>query len=352
MAVPEPLRTSLLGLATSRPARRVLRPLVRHHVAIMMLHRFADTERGIGGHDPALLRAALFMLRKEGVPLLSLRETVAGLRAGEPIEGIAFTIDDGYDDFATSGAPVFQEFDCPATVFLATGFLDGHDWNWWDKVDYALVRSKHLPDELTIAEQTRIPLRTPADRQAAYQRIIGSLKQLSEYQRQAEVAKIIAEMQVDMPREAPHQRAPLTWSTVRKLQDSGIDFGPHTVTHPHLTTMTEDEVRWEIGESYRRLREELADPVPIFCYPFGQPQDLCDTVTRAARAAGLDAALTAVPGYVSSSVPALDLYRLPRFSLPGNLVDLRQITGGFERLKHIIRSAVSLDTRRDKTRFV
>src|SRR5690606_15315070 len=98
-------------------AHSALRPLRRDRVAIIMMHRFADAERGIVGHDPAALGKGLASRRSARVPLLSLNELCTALESQEPVEGVVFTVDDGYDDFATVAAPVFGEFDCPVTVF-------------------------------------------------------------------------------------------------------------------------------------------------------------------------------------------------------------------------------------------
>jgi len=50
----------------------------------------------------------------------------------------------GYADYASCGAPVFEEFDCPATVFIVTGVTDERGWYWWDRLRFVLEHSRHI----------------------------------------------------------------------------------------------------------------------------------------------------------------------------------------------------------------
>ena len=110
---------------------------------IFMAHRFCVPELGISGHDPQNLRRILAQLRKRRYDLISIGEMFRRLRDGEPVKrAVAFTIDDGYYDAGQVAAPIFADFDCPATVFAVTDFLDGKMWMWWDKIAYIFTETK------------------------------------------------------------------------------------------------------------------------------------------------------------------------------------------------------------------
>ena len=115
--------------------------------AIIMMHRFAVHGRRQGGHAIADLRNGLALMRKSGVRLLGL-DTAIDLIEQEQTPGkntrtsIVFTVDDGYADFADVALPVFKEFDCPVTVFIAPGVASGRTWYWWDKLDYCIRQSQ------------------------------------------------------------------------------------------------------------------------------------------------------------------------------------------------------------------
>ena len=49
----------------------------------------------------------------------------------------------------------------------------------------------------------------------------------------------------------------------------GVEIGSHTMTHPDLTAIDDDALRWELSESKVRLEDLTGDEVSSFCYPFG-----------------------------------------------------------------------------------
>ena len=133
----------------------LMNPFARGVATIFMLHRFTATGSG-PGHSVTLLTEQLAHLRRQRYRLIGLPELLAELaEAGRPLPPtVAFTVDDGYADFATLAAPVFAEFDCPVTVFLATGFLDGELWLWWDRVRCSFKRALRRTCSLTLDGET------------------------------------------------------------------------------------------------------------------------------------------------------------------------------------------------------
>jgi glycosyltransferase involved in cell wall biosynthesis len=76
-------------------------------------------------------RNQLLWLRRRGYPILELDEYVRYREKGRlpPPRAVVITFDDGYADTAELAAPLLHEYEIPATVFLASGSLDGtNDW--------------------------------------------------------------------------------------------------------------------------------------------------------------------------------------------------------------------------------
>ncbi|QRN99918.1 polysaccharide deacetylase family protein [Archangium violaceum] len=67
----------------------------------------------------------------------------------------------------------------------------------------------------------------------------------------------------------------LTLAQVRALQDAGHEIGGHTLTHPHLTSLSPDEQRREICDDRAALLN-AGFRVTSFAYPFGDK----NSVTR------------------------------------------------------------------------
>ena len=101
----------------------------------------------------------------------------------------------------------------------------------------------------------------------------------------------------------------LTWDRVRHMNQHGIDFGAHTVTHPYLSRLSQDQVAWELSESKRRIESELQKRVAHFAYPNGRDEDFASWNKEAIRDAGYQAALTTLWGLNYPTTDRLELRR-------------------------------------------
>jgi len=109
------------------------------------------------------------------------------------------------------------------------------------------------------------------------------------------------------PHPAHRQLPALTWERMREMQEEGIAFGSHTMTHPRLSGLPEERCRWELAESKRILEEGLGRPVETLAYPYG---DCNERIERAAQELGYRAAFTTVPGLNSPTTDRLALRRM------------------------------------------
>ncbi|NNL30617.1 MAG: polysaccharide deacetylase family protein, partial [Gemmatimonadetes bacterium] len=145
-------KSSVRQALVRAPISRVWSRFLDGRATIFLLHRFHSDQPRHDSESVDGLRAALEAMRREGYELAGLGDVVARLREGAlfPRPTVAFTIDDGYRDFLELGADAFAAYDCPATVFLATGFIDGDLWLWWDQIDWILQSAPRRTVEWTL----------------------------------------------------------------------------------------------------------------------------------------------------------------------------------------------------------
>ncbi|MEA2405053.1 MAG: hypothetical protein QOE08_1700 [Thermoleophilaceae bacterium] len=103
----------------------------------------------------------------------------------------------------------------------------------------------------------------------------------------------------------------LTPVEVRALIADGWEIDSHTVKHTDLTTDTPDQLRHELVDSRRDLRQMFRVPADFFCYPAGR---FNATVIAAVKAAGYLAATTTMEGYASRS----GIFTLKRIRVNGS----------------------------------
>jgi peptidoglycan/xylan/chitin deacetylase (PgdA/CDA1 family) len=337
------VKRMLVRAATSRWTAPILSLSTNGVGTVFMLHRFADPELDNAGHDPAGLRRMLSTLRRSGRELLSVEEIVRRARENDfgRSAPIAFTVDDGYLDFATVAAPIFAEFDCPVTVFLVTGVLDGHEWYWWDRVSFTLEETQHRTAEIGVSGRTlRFGWTSDMERMLAGQAVMDALKDVNNTERLRTLDLFSSSLEVVLPQQPPSRFAPMSWDQVRSCATKGATFGAHTVTHPILSQIGDDEAQREIETSWRQLTSETTAVTDVFCYPNGGPGDFTPATIRALRELGFGSAVTTSPAYVTSAAcnATTDaVYRIPRFAYPDAAIDVQQILSGIERIKAFIR---------------
>lgn len=84
----------------------------------------------------------------------------------------------------------------------------------------------------------------------------------------------------------------LTWDEARELAAGGVTIGAHTMTHPHLSRLSEDDQRREISESAREITDRLGRRPEAFAYPYGSLADYNDTSIRLVRETGFHYAVS------------------------------------------------------------
>lgn len=60
----------------------------------------------------------------------------------------------------------------------------------------------------------------------------------------------------------------LSWDEVRELRQYGFTFGSHTLTHPFLTGLSDEDARREIRESKDYIEKQLGEKIDFFAYPY------------------------------------------------------------------------------------
>lgn len=292
-----------------------LRLLSRNTVTIFMMHRFADPELGNPGEDAREIEEILSLLRKQGVDFVSLRSLVQRLATGDHFSRptAVFTVDDCYRDFQTVVAPRFLAQDCPVTAFLSTDVVTTQSWYWTDRVAFAVAKSPLRSLELALGDNNASwVLQSTQERIRVAEQVVETLKFLDDDRRLDLVERIGSICEVDVPAHPPLEYSTLTWSDIRSLEASGVEFGPHTRTHPILSRVGDAKARSEIIGSWEDMKRECTDPCPVFCYPNGTRQSFGARDETLVREAGMTAAVSYIRSQVTSVEEGAALFRLPR----------------------------------------
>jgi peptidoglycan/xylan/chitin deacetylase (PgdA/CDA1 family) len=108
----------------------------------------------------------------------------------------------------------------------------------------------------------------------------------------------------------PEELATMSWDELRALTERGVEIGSHTVNHPHLPQLSEEEIRIELVDSRARFEDELDGPCRFLAYPYGEHDSRVRAAARSAGYAGAFALATTAGNLRDDfALPRVDLYR-------------------------------------------
>ncbi len=251
---------------------------------VFMYHRASVGERLL--HEPTLegFKRQLAWLAESRL-IVPLGELIGAAPAGEAENRVALTFDDGFANFLDV-LPLLEEHGTPATLFVTVGNLAGGcGIPWFAKVE--LARRGYHPERLFGPVGQVDWSKVPA---AGLPGILLDLP-YADFRRAVDHPPAPEDLPSDAELRASHRL--LTADELCLIADSPlVEIGAHSLTHPDLTRLTDDDLRREIEEGGRILEELTGRPVRSFAYPLGRYDE---RVVRAVRRAGYSYAVVVEP---------------------------------------------------------
>jgi len=286
---------------------------------------------------PGLFTRYLEYLRESSYNVISLTEYIAAIKQRKSIsKTVVFTVDDGYRNFYQNCYPLFREFNYPATVFLTSDFIEKRLFMWWDKIEYAVATTKHTEIDLAGRGLGKFFLTSDTEKSRATYAISEHCKRLPDDKRRELVEWLVGAAEVDISGQPQGKYEPLSWDEINEMSQNGIEFYPHSKTHPIMSRISYEQKLTELSESKRLLGARLNRPMDIFCYPNGTMEDIDAEVIRALEESGYGVAVTSLPGFNTTKANN-NLYMMHRFALPTDHLHFKQYISGVEFVKDRLR---------------
>lgn len=322
------------GFAAFRASglHKALAPATRGRGVILTFHRVRPWEPATPGFapnrlleiTPEFLDQALGLTRRLGFEFVALEEARRRLVEGGA-RFAALTFDDGYRDTRDFALPVLERHDAPFTVFFVPGFIERSARLWWLELEESLRRLDHASiDQAGLA--LRLPLRSPAEKTAAFEKIYWALRARSEPDLLDAVGALAHRAGISSA--AIADALFMDWDEVAAFAGHPlVTAGAHSMTHRMLAKWPEGAAREEMAGSKAALEAKLGVDVRAFAYPVGDATSAGPREFELARQVGFATAVTTRPGMLFPE-HARHLTALPRVSVNG----LWQGTGALEAL--------------------
>lgn len=312
------IRLALEGIA-GLGLDRALAPRTRGRGVILTFHHVRPEALSLLPENaglsitPDFLEAVILLLRRldyDIIPLEALAERLANPAPARPVAVLTF--DDGYRDNRDFALPVLRHHGAPFTLFVCSGFAERSAPLWWLDLEEAVLKLERIRLELPGGEfEARAT--DQAAKLALLRALYWRLRECDEPTLLTAVASLAREAGVDQA--ARIAALCMDWDELRDFAAEPLAaIGAHTLSHPRLAKLGEEEARAEIAGSRDRILSELGIDARHFAYPVGDPGSAGPRDHALAREAGFATAVTTVPGVLR---PGAGLHALPRLSVNG-----------------------------------
>lgn len=301
--------------------------ITRNHPKILMYHRIGNEA---GMIDVDTLRQHLNIIKTNFNPV-TLGQLVSQWKQGVVKKNcVVITFDDGYFDFFDFALPALVEEKVPATVFLTTGFVDGDIWLWPDKLRYAINNSDM--EKLRKKSFYGVKLDSLTDKNKVWSYLANFCLELPNYEKNNLISSLFNELEVEAPSIIPNSERAVNWDQVSEIIASGIEVGSHSVSHPILKNVDDEQLEFELVESRRKIIAKTGYYPNGFCYPNGMSSDYDERVKAAVIKAGYEYAVSAFP----NANPLKDLWSINRYPAQNDLDGFEKNVYGFTRMSMIL----------------
>jgi peptidoglycan/xylan/chitin deacetylase (PgdA/CDA1 family) len=317
------LRTGL-KLLQSSGLTAVLRQRLQGIGSIFCLHQVCPgggLEQGFAPNSkleitPEFLRGLIGLVRSRGFETVSLATMVDCLKegrvGGKPLA--VFTLDDGYKDNFDFAMPVFEELNCPYTVFIAPSITDGTCNLWWRTLEQVIAGAEHL-SFTSGGKSFDLACRNVRQKWKAFHVLYWFYALMDEHAQRIHVDELAAKFGIDP--KAYCRSVAMDWSDVKTMAKSPLcTIGAHTINHFVLKTLSADEALAEMRESKLRVEKELGRGLRFFAYPYGDQRAVGAREYELAQRAGFEASVTTHKGVIWPE-DVSHLQSLPRIMVSG-----------------------------------
>lgn len=179
------------------------------------------------------------------------------------------SFDDGYKDNIVYALPILEKYHVKASFYVVTDCIDKNIPTWTYILDYLFLKTAKTEIDMNfdfINADLKVGNFGSNDLRINYvKKLKPCLKVLSHEQRNSVLDRVTVTFNdVQLP------KLMMDWDDLKKLNLHGHHIGSHTVSHCMLGTMTnEDEIRYELETSAKRINKKLGFFPKTISYPVG-----------------------------------------------------------------------------------
>lgn len=274
--------------------------------------------------SPEFLGETIERVRKLGYETISLSQAIDNVAnsTGSNKPFVVFTLDDGYRDNLIHAHPIFAKHNCPYTVFVTPGIVEGSVELWWRGLE------KIITDNITIYVEIdgithSYKTETVAEKYKAWNILSKALQTTSEFEQRNIIREIAKRYAIDL--KAMCLDTAMNWVEIRQLaKDPLCSIGAHTMNHFAIAKLDVADATQELEHSQNTIAKELNYPVEHFAFPYGDIMSAGPRDFVLAEKTGFLSSVTTRSGVVFAEHKN-HLQALPRVMVSGRYAKLRYV---------------------------
>ena len=222
-----------------------------------------------------------------------------------PLNVLCITFDDGYNDFYTNAFPILKKYKIPATLYVTSNCLSG--MQLWNEILHSIILNpKYNKIDCSFFNLDSYKLDSSEKRIETYLILENKIKYLNSIKREQFIETLLQKYPTKIA-----DNTMLNKKQLIELNDAGIEIGSHTLSHPILSSTSQDQARREITDSKKAIEKIINTPVKSFAYPNGKIGiDYNQLHINYVKEAHYSSALSSNP----KPDGKFDIFQIPRFS--------------------------------------
>lgn len=235
--------------------------------------------------------------------ILSMAEALRRINEKIPFKNHAvLTFDDGYWDNYEIAFPILKKKGIPALFSIVINYV-GNGRPLWDWEVLVLLHRNDSIRSIDIGKE-KLKRRFFEYPLTFGYRVIERLKSAS----LLEIEEILRPAGLS-PFGARNDIC-LTWDQIRELHRHGMEIASHSLSHRSLARLPTEEAEKEISESKTLLEKNAGIKCHYFCFPFGSPRDISDSLRKKTKEAGYLGCFLNIQGVNDMAIDPFGLKRI------------------------------------------